>query len=412
MSNASVMDRCRACGAAALRAIVSLGNTPLANALLTAEQLDRPEPVYPLDLVRCDRCYLVQIKETVSPELLFKNYPYFSSYADALVREAKRLVESMIRTRGLDALSLVVEVASNDGYLLQHYRARGIPVLGIEPAANVASVAQARGIRTVNEFFGLALAKRMKADGHSATILHANNVLAHVAELNGFVEGLRVVLDDGGLAVIEVPYVRDLLDRCEFDTIYHEHLCYFSLTALDQLFARHRLAITDVQRTPIHGGSLRLFLEAGPAERSLAVRSLLEEEDEWGVSDWAPYARFAESVRQVQDRLVGLLSGLKRDGRRIAAYGAAAKGATLLNSCAIGTDTIEFVVDRNVHKQGRYLPGAHIPIHAPERLLQDMPDYVLLLTWNFAEEILAQQADYRRRGGRFVVPIPQPAVLA
>lgn len=404
---------CRSCEQGDLRPILSLGRTPLANALLTAEQLREPEATFPLDLVFCPACALVQITETVPPEVLFREYAYLSSFSDTVVQNAEGIVRRLIGLEGLGSESLAVEIASNDGYLLQHYHHKGIPVLGIEPAANIARVARdERGIPTVCEFFGAELAAELVAGGRAADVVHGNNVLAHVADLNGVVRGIATVLKPRGVAVIEVPYVKDLIDHCEFDTIYHEHLCYFSLTALDRLFRRHRLVIRDVERIPIHGGTLRIF--ASRAEWAIpgeAVKSLLAEEAAWGVDREEFYRGFGAKVERLRASLLELLGGLKAQGRRIAAYGASAKGSTLLNFFGIGADTLEFVVDRSTVKQGRYTPGTHLPILAPERLLELRPDYLLLLTWNFADEILAQQQAFRDQGGRFIIPIPECRVV-
>jgi SAM-dependent methyltransferase len=409
---------CRSCGATDLRPVLDLGRTPLANALLTAEQLTKPEAVYPLELVFCPACALVQITETVPPEVLFRDYLYFSSFSDAMLGHARAIVERILKLQPLDANSLAVEIASNDGYLLQYYRQAGIPVLGIEPALNIARVArEQRGIRTLSDFFGAETARRLVDQGERADVIHANNVLAHVPDLDGFINGIRVLLKDDGLAVIEAPYVRDLIDRCEFDTIYHEHLCYFSLTALNYLFERHGLRIVDVEQLPIHGGSLRIFAKKkeaqpidGDHESALRVRGMLAEEAGWGVARAEFYRDFGAQVECLRRDLLQLLDKLKAEGNNIAVYGASAKGSTLLNYFGIGRETLDFVADRNPAKQGLYTPGTHLPIYAPERLLEVMPDYVLLLTWNFEEEILAQQAEYRKRGGRFIVPIPEVRV--
>jgi SAM-dependent methyltransferase len=404
---------CRSCDHGDLRPILSLGRTPLANALLTAEQLREPEATFPLELAFCPACALVQITETVPPEVLFREYAYLSSFSDTVVQNAEGIVHRLIGLEGLGSESLAVEIASNDGYLLQHYHHKGIPVLGIEPAANIARVARdERGIPTVCEFFGAQLAAELVAGGRAADVVHGNNVLAHVADLNGVVQGIATVLKPRGVAVIEVPYVKDLIDHCEFDTIYHEHLCYFSLTALDRLFRRHRLVIRDVERIPIHGGSLRIF--ASRAEWAIpgeAVKSLLAEEAAWGVDREEFYRGFGAKVERLRASLLELLGGLKTQGRRIAAYGASAKGSTLLNFFGIGADTLEFVVDRSTVKQGRYTPGTHLPILAPEKVLELRPDYLLLLTWNFADEILAQQRAFRDQGGRFIIPIPECRVV-
>ncbi len=404
--------QCRSCGHPGLELVLSLGNTPLANSLITEEQLNQPEPTYPLDLAFCPGCSLVQITETVPPEKLFLEYLYFSSFSDTMLRHAREIVQRMCEMRRLNARSLVMEIASNDGYLLQYYKQAGIPVLGIEPAINIARVAEdERGIRTLSEFFGSEMARRLADQGERADVIHAHNVLAHVPDLNGFVAGLGLVLKDDGVCVIEVPYVKDLVDRCEFDTIYHEHLSYFSITALSRLFERHNLMIQNVERLPIHGGSLRLFVNKAGAVPAPAVRELFAEEFGWGVDSVEFYRGFAERVEGLKATLRSFISKLKEQNHRLAAYGAAAKGSTLLNYFQIGREALDFVVDRSTHKQGRYMPGVHLPIYSPERLLEEMPSHVLLLTWNFADEILEQQAEYRRQGGRFIVPIPALKVV-
>lgn len=353
----------------------------------------------------------MQITETVPPEKLFRDYAYFSSFSDTMVAHARSIADRLRETRDLDSGSLVVEIASNDGYLLQWYHKSGVPVLGIEPARNIAQVAESeRGVRTISEFFGRDLALQLVRDGHRADVIHANNVLAHVADLNGVVAGFATLLKPEGVVVVEAPYLKDLLDHVEFDTIYHEHLCYFSLTALTQLFGQHGLEIIDVERLSIHGGSLRIYAaKAGTASVQSAVYDLLEEESEW-VRDPDFYQSFGERVETLRHELIGLLQTLKADGKRIAVYGASAKGSTLLNFFGLGRDLLEYVVDRSTVKQGRYTPGTRLKIHDPSRLTEDRPDYCLLLTWNFAEEVLAQQSQYRQQGGKFIIPIPHVRV--
>ncbi|MBM3981666.1 MAG: class I SAM-dependent methyltransferase [Planctomycetes bacterium] len=403
---------CRSCGTAPLTDVISLGATPLANALRSAADLAAPEATFPLDLAVCPKCALVQITAEVPPDELFRDYVYFSSFSDTMLKHAAELAGEVVASERLGANSLVVEAASNDGYLLKNYAAAGVPVLGIEPARNIARVAVERhNIPTRAEFFTHEYATQLVSEGLRADVFHAHNVLAHVPDLNGFVAGVRTLLKPTGVAVIEAPYVKDMLDHCEFDTIYHEHLCYFSLTALDACFRRHGLTIRDVKRVPIHGGTLRLY--ASPSASAVAgprVTALLAEEAAWGVGTLEPYRAFAERVTEIKRGLRALLAQLKASGKRIAAYGASAKGSTLLNYCEIGADTLDFIVDRSTVKQGKFTPGTRLKIHAPEKLLDDMPDYTLLLTWNFADEILKQQAEYRARGGKFIVPVPLPRV--
>lgn len=405
------MFKCRSCNGEQFTTVIDLGATPLANALVGPEAANSPEPRYPLQVVFCEGCSLVQITETLPPDALFSDYVYFSSVSDTVVASAKTLAQRLLREQDLRPDSLVIEVASNDGYLLRHYRDRGIPVLGIEPAANVARVAEADGIPTRCAFFGREEAAHLATQGFPCSIFHANNVLAHVADLNGFVVGIRTVLAADGIAVIEVPYLRDLIENIEFDTIYHEHLCYFSVTSLFRLFARNDLALVDVERIPIHGGSLRLFVKHAGAQQTPKVADMLGEEEKLGMTRAPYYADFAARVDRLRHDLVSLLKSLKARGHSIAAYGASAKGATLLNFFGLGGDILDFVVDRSKAKQGKLTPGAHLRIRPPEALAKSRPDYCLLLAWNFAEEIFAQQSAYRALGGRFIVPIPQVQIM-
>ncbi|MDQ4145910.1 MAG: class I SAM-dependent methyltransferase, partial [Actinomycetota bacterium] len=352
----------------------------------------------------------VQLSQTVSPEVMFEDYAYYSSFADTILQHARENAHRLITARELGPDSLVVEVASNDGYLLRNFAEKGIPVLGIDPARGPADAAEALGIPTLRAFFGPELAAQLRSEGRLADVVIANNVLAHVPDLNGFVAGIASVLKDDGVAVIEVPYARDLIEHREFDTIYHEHLCYFSVSALNDLFARHDLTLNEVEHYPIHGGSLRLYLGL-KSEVGRSVRSYLQSEAEGGLLQHDYYRSFAAEVRDTQAALLELLRSLRAQGKRIAAYGAAAKGTVLLNSSGIGSELIDFVVDRNVHKQGLFMPGVHIPIHDPLGLVTEKPDYTLILSWNFKDEIIRQQEDYVRAGGRFIVPVPYPSII-
>lgn len=407
------IDACRSCNKPLNNLIVSLGKTPLANSLLRKDQLNDTELTFPLDLYLCESCSLVQIKQTVSPNI-FKNYVYFSSYSDTMLDSAQKISQKMIDKMNLGKDSLVVELASNDGYLLQYYVSKHVPVLGIDPAENIAVVAEKKGVPTIADFFSSDLALKLASNNQQADVLHANNVLAHVSNLIDFVKGIKIILKPEGIAVIEVPYVLDMIEKNEFDTIYHEHLCYFSLTALNNLFSSIGLKIIDVERLKIHGGSLRVFISHGDAlthQQDSAVKTLLEYEDDIGITENKYYKHFSELIELNKRKLLTLLNDLKTQGKKIAAYGASAKGSTLLNVFGINDEIIDFVVDRSSAKQGLYTPGSHLPILAPEELIKKMPAYVLLLTWNFKEEILKQQAEYCSKGGKFIVPIPSPAIV-
>jgi SAM-dependent methyltransferase len=402
---------CRSCSGVRLAPVIDLGSTPLANALRDTNDLVQDERRYPLRVVFCQDCSLVQITETVSPETLFSNYLYFSSFSDTAITSARELAARLTAARNLDGNALVMEVASNDGYLLQHYRNLGVPVLGIEPAANIARVAEANGVPTRCAFFGREEAERIVADGLRCDVLHANNVLAHVPDLNGFAAGVKLVLKDDGVASVEVPYLGDLLEKLEFDTIYHEHLCYFSATALDRLFAYNGLLLADLEHIEMHGGSLRLMVTHAGGARAATVDAVIAEEERLGMTQPEFYAGFSEHVSSLRGELLALLTRLRAEGKSLAAYGASAKGSTLLNYFGIGRDLLDFVVDRSTAKQGKFTPGMHLPILPPAALLEHRPDYLLLLTWNFADEILAQQASYRDAGGKVIIPIPQVRVV-
>ena len=411
-SRADARPSCRSCGHSSLLPVLDLGRVPLANALLTEQQLHEPEDRFPLELYFCPQCALVQISETVPPARLFRDYAYASSFSDTMVEHARRLVETLVGRRGLGPASLVIEVASNDGYLLQFYKERGIPVLGIEPAANIAELAIAtNGIPTMVEFFDEELARRLAAEGKHADIIHAHNVFAHIPDPNRFVDGVKQVLRRDGVAVVEAPYVRDLIAKLEFDTIYHEHFSYYSLSAVEALCRRHGLMVGDVELVPIHGGSLRLFMVHAGRPASARVGQLLAREKSDGLLSFDYYRDFGDRVARLKEQLLALLRRLQGEGRRVAAYGASAKGSTLMNAFGIDRRLIEFVVDRSHLKQGRFTPGNHLPILPPEALLERRPDYVLLLTWNFAPEILVQQGEFRRTGGKFIVPVPEVTIV-
>lgn len=402
---------CRSCGSERLEPVLSLGTTPLADALLTEAQLQQSELTFPLDVVFCPDCSLMQLAQVVSPEILFcRDYPYYSSVSPALLEHSRANALRLIAERGLDSHSLVVELASNDGYLLRNFVQKGIPVLGIDPAEGPANSARRQGVPTLGAFFGEELARQLAAEGRRADVVIGNNVLAHVPDLNGFVEGIHVLLKDDGATSIEVPYVKSLVDHCEFDTIYHEHLCYFSVTALDRLFSNHQLYLNRVDLLPIHGGSLRLQVERQPRARP-TVLQFLREEERCGLDRVEYYRDFSARVRANREALRSLLQDLKRQNKRVAAYGAAAKGATLINYADIGRESLDFVVDRSPHKHGLFMPGKRLPIYGTEKLFEEKPDYVLLLSWNFADEIMAQQQPYREAGGKFIIPVPQPVIV-
>jgi SAM-dependent methyltransferase len=404
-------DVCRASGSSNLIKVIEFGETPLSDALLTEQQLSKPELKVPLTLAFCPESALVQILEEVDPEILFcRDYPYYSSVSKYLMEHFGSSAKSLITDRKLNENSLVIEAASNDGYMLKHFKEAGVPVLGIDPAEGPANEAIKAGIPTLNTFFTIDLAKRFVSEGKSADVFLANNVLAHVPDLNGFVEGIKILLKENGVAVIEAPYLVELVDHCEFDTIYHQHLCYFSVTALDRLFRSHSLYLNDVKQVDIHGGSLRLFVEKKENVKD-SVKDLLRMEVDRKVDKIEFYRDFAKKVENVKVELNELLSGLKSDGNRIVGYGAAAKANTLMSYVGIGKNYLDYILDLSKFKQGKYFSGNHLPILNPSKLVEDMPDYVLILAWNFAHEIIEQQSEYRSKGGKFIVPIPKPLIV-
>lgn len=411
-SNAATLPPCRSCGREGLRRFLDLGSTPLSDALVPRDRLDGPEERFPLEVAFCPSCSLVQITEEVSAKRLFvDNYLYFSSFSDQLLRHSREHALNLMRTRDLGRQSLVVELASNDGYSLRNFVEAGVPALGIEPSPAPADAAEAIGVPTMREFFGSELAEKLRSDGQVADVIIANNVMAHVPDLNSFVAGMATLLADDGLITVENPYVRDLVQHGEFDTIYHEHFCYYSCTSVQHLVKRHGLFLNHVEYFPdLHGGTLRWHLSKRNSP-TVEVGRYLAAERAIGLDQFEYYAAFGEQVRAIRTQLLDLLRGFRDDGATIAGYGAAAKGSTLLNYVGIDAGLLEFVVDRNVHKQGLHMSGTHQPILDPAALLERRPNYVLLLAWNFAEEIRRQQAEYVRQGGRFIVPIPVPEVL-
>jgi SAM-dependent methyltransferase len=404
------ISACRSCGGTALHDVLSLGSTPVANTLPFPDQVEA-DASYPLMIVMCGTCSLVQLGVALAADEIFTDhYPYFSSVSSGLVAHAKAHAEEILASRKLGPNSLVVEVASNDGYLLKNFVAAGVPVLGIDPSPGPAAAAEAIGVPTMVEFFGETLATKIRGERGAADVIMANNVLAHVPHLNDVMAGFAALLADDGVVTIENPYVRIMIDNLVFDTIYHEHYCYFSCTAIDRLARRNGLFLNDVEFLPtIHGGSLRWSLQKfdQPTERCL---DYLRDEAQLGIDNPAYYEKFAARVERAGSELRALLTHLAADGKRVVAYGAAAKGATLLNSQNIGVDLVDYVVDLNPHKQGRAIPGCRIPIYAPDRLVADRPDYLLLLAWNYKAEIRVQQEAYLAAGGKFIIPLPTPVV--
>ncbi|MEM9593556.1 MAG: class I SAM-dependent methyltransferase [Acidobacteriota bacterium] len=411
---------CRFCAHPLVHTFVDLGMSPLANSYRGPEERQSPETFYPLHTYVCSKCFLVQLPEVQSPEAIFSDYAYFSSYSDSWLRHAEGYVESMVERFGFDGDSRVVEVASNDGYLLQYFHRRGVPVLGIEPAANVAEAAREKGIETLVEFFGTDLARRLRSEGlgetgRGADLILGNNVLAHTPYLNDFVAGLAILLAEDGVVTLEFPHLVQLMAENQFDTIYHEHFSYFSFSAVTRVLEHHGLEVFDVDELPTHGGSLRVYARhpsrPGAEPVSASVADLLDRERDLGLLDLEAYRHFAEKVRATKRKLLQFLLTAKNEGKTVVGYGAPAKGNTLLNYCGVRTDLLDYTVDRSPHKQGHTLPGVGIPIHHPDRIRETRPDYVLILPWNLRHEIMEQMADVREWGGRFVVAIPEVTVL-
>ncbi len=412
--DAPALATCRLCGAELRHTFVDLGMSPLCESYVPADRAGAMEPFYPLHAKVCQGCLLVQLETFVSPDSIFTEYAYFSSYSDSWLEHAARYVDMAVERFGLDHGSLVIELASNDGYLLQHVVKRGVPALGIEPAANVAAVAREKGIETIVEFFGLELAERLVAEGQTADLLVANNVMAHVPDLNDFVGGIGAVLSPQGVATIEVPHLLRLVESSQFDTIYHEHFSYFSMLTARTVLEAHGMQLFDVEELKSHGGSLRLYAQradSGTQPLSARVAALAERERALGFGTLEAHLSFAPRVHETKWRLLEFLIARRREGKRVVGYGAPGKGNTLLNFCGIRTDLLEYTVDRNPYKQGQLLPGTHIPIKHPDVLEQDRPDYILILPWNLRDEIAAQLAPARDWGAQFVVPIPEVQVL-
>ena len=404
---------CRLCGARLTETFVDLGMSPLCESYVSADQLDQPEAFYPLHVRQCSSCLLVQLPEYVSGEEIFSDYAYFSSFSDSWVAHAKRFADSVVDRLGLTADSLVVEVASNDGYLLQHFLAQGIPVLGIEPAMNVAEAALSRGIPTTVQFLGSTTGRDIAERHGRADLVVANNVFAHVPDIRDFAAGLRVLVKDTGLVTLEFPHLLRLMQRRQFDTIYHEHYSYLSLLTATRTLATAGLRVVDVEELDTHGGSLRVYArpDEHPGEPTTRVKALLDEEDLAGLHTLSGHAGFAGEVLRIKSDLLGFLLGAAGEGRSVAGYGAPGKGNTLLNHCGIRSDLLQYTVDRSPVKQGKFLPGTHIPVYAPDRLTETRPDYVLVLPWNLKDEISQQLAYVRSWGARLVLPIPELEIL-
>jgi SAM-dependent methyltransferase len=409
----SEQGRCRFCGATLKTTFVDLGMSPLSNSYPDSSQIREMERFFPLHVWLCDDCLLVQLEQFETPEAIFSDYAYFSSYSDSWLRHARSYADEMIPRFSLGPQSQIMEVGSNDGYLLRFFLERGIPSLGIEPAANVAAKAQEKGVPTLVRFFGRALAEELALKGHWADLLAANNVVAHVPDLNDFVAGLRTILKPEGVATVEFPHLRRLIEGNQYDTIYHEHFSYFSLLVVEKVFAKHGLVAFDVEELPTHGGSLRVFAQRREARRpiSSALARIRRAETEFGLNRRETYLTFASHVAESRLAILDFLIQARRNGRRVVGYGAPAKGNTLLNYCSIRTDLLPFTVDRSPYKQGRFLPGVHIPITEVDKISEYRPDFLVILPWNLRDEIIEQMAVIRSWGGRFVIFIPRVQVL-
>jgi 2-polyprenyl-3-methyl-5-hydroxy-6-metoxy-1,4-benzoquinol methylase len=402
---------CRFCGTNLKYTFADLGATPLANSYLKPENLDTAEPFFSLQVRVCENCFLVQLPALETPENIFSDYLYFSSFSKSWLEHAQNYCEKMSKKFGLNENSQVVEIASNDGYLLQYFVEKGIKVLGIEPAKNVAEHAVKKGVPTITKFFGEQTAKELVSEGIQADLTAANNVLAHVPDINDFVKGFSILLKNNGIATFEFPHLLNLVEKNQFDTIYHEHFSYLSLTTVEKIFEAHGLRIFDVEKMPTHGGSLRVFATKGTHETNETVENLLQEEANFGLTNIDFLIKYDEQVKQTKRDLVAKLIELKNEGKRIAAYGAAAKGNTLLNYCGIKTDFIDYVCDLNIHKQGNFLPGTRIKIASPDKIKETKPDYVLILPWNLADEIINQLDFIRDWNGQFILPIPSVRII-
>ncbi len=408
--------QCRFCHNPLQHTFADLGLSPIANDYISKEQLHQAEKFYPLHTYVCEKCFLVQIEDFESPEHIFGDgdYAYFSSFSDSWLKHAKAYTDLMVERFGFDASSQVIEIASNDGYLLQYFHEKGIPVLGVEPAENTAKVAEAKGIPSLVKFFGVQTAKELVEAGKQADLLLGNNVLAHVPDLNDFVAGMKIVLKPKGIITMEFPHLLQLMQQNQFDTIYHEHYSYYSFLTVSQIFASHGITLFDVEEVPTHGGSLRIYGKHDAGEIQLSDRAikLKDKEIQAGLDKLDPYLKFGEKVKETKRKLLSFLIEAKSQGKVIAAYGAPAKGNTLLNYCGVRTDFIDYTVDRSPHKQNLMLPGTHIPIMHPDRIKETKPDYLLILPWNLKDEIIAQTSFIREWGGSFVVPIPEVQVYS